>query len=995
MKPLIASDAPATLLQEFLRRRAGASVVRLRDLAEAPDAVFTGFFISRAGHLLTAYHALESRLLDLGYAEQFDIAFEFDPVWLPPGSPSGPFENTARCEPGWRDPVADVAILKLSYQPPTYLPISALRSPESLLGSPVRAYGFSVTQRGIPSLGEVEGTYFRALPEQRRFRIAGVVRGKGQSGGPVIDLRSRTVLGTVVGFFQKEINTGDAAAVSREVLEGMGLRLDFGDLESNWRRDAALYLRDKHPQFQFLSPEWHLPELPDKYLRGRRKVVDVLRLLAEPGHSTVLLHGAPGSGKTSLALEVAQEMQAAGASESAFWHDFYSEENRSAQQLIRRLGLYLLEKDGRFEIIESYPATPSQEDDDLAVSVIVESVRSKPHLLVFENVQFLRRDERDDLLSVLDRLCQAAVGGKTKVLLTSWDILDWPRVATVERLDGLIESEVEDLLALHGVEVEPETFCVISQYRHDITCIELLIRRPDWLADLTRLGQLPKEPLELHRYWLTKYRKHLPSAARRVLLALAVLSDASEVEVLEEVAEIDDFSATLETLQTSPPLVESDTKDGTYYYYLHHNVKRALLATSDHKDIIRAHRLAANYFTVVGNRALPAARHWREAREIGRAIDVLHAKHEEIIGGGEVKELDRFADAISMAAVNEPHGRYKLNVVFGSCCSVRGKYKEAEDYWQFALDDSPSALETATLHNRRADSFRLSSNYERAREEYELAMRTAVTGTGEKFRRQIGRASLGLAKLDRLMADYKDARLRYSDAERAFKSLFDEVGMIEAEFGIGEVARLMRGWEESEEWYSKSLARARRVGSLERQAYALWGVGEVQRLTARHDMAAATHLKGLELCSRVGDTRSEGWALLGLAEVHRCGGQIGEAFVMYHEARQKFLQTQSGTEIAHALFGLAEAHRAEGRIELKHYEEVEATYRRKGLRHCLTLCLLAKGLALMQVGCYPAAENAFVEAEKIAVACSLQYEAELAVILRRQHDSTILLLNFP
>jgi hypothetical protein len=179
----MASNESVTLLQRFLRRRAGASVVRLRDLAEPPDTIFTGVFISPVGHLLTAYHALESRLLDVGYSEQFELAFEFDSAWLPGGFRAGPLKSTARCEPGWRDPGADFAILKLSYEPPAYLPISAPFGPETLLGSALRAYGFTVTQQGIASLGEVEGSYLRALPEQRRFRITGVVKGEGLKWG--------------------------------------------------------------------------------------------------------------------------------------------------------------------------------------------------------------------------------------------------------------------------------------------------------------------------------------------------------------------------------------------------------------------------------------------------------------------------------------------------------------------------------------------------------------------------------------------------------------------------------------------------------------------------------------------------------------------------------------------------------------------------------------------------------------------------------------------
>src|SRR5215472_15704118 len=223
--PMSRSTMPSSevisILNEYLTSSARLAVVRVRDPAFALSSdpgslgICTGFFVSPVGHLLTAFHPLKHRLWDTERIVRFELDIEFDVAGQPGGSRLDSAKVIAECAPGWCGFKADWALLKLDYAPRAYLPIAAvgfLRPPHVDLCSAVRAYGFTEDQPDLPSLGASEGQYARAFPERSQFRVGLVDRGIGQSGGPVIDLRSRTVIGVVSGlYYRQELLTADAA----------------------------------------------------------------------------------------------------------------------------------------------------------------------------------------------------------------------------------------------------------------------------------------------------------------------------------------------------------------------------------------------------------------------------------------------------------------------------------------------------------------------------------------------------------------------------------------------------------------------------------------------------------------------------------------------------------------------------------------------------------------------------------------------------------------
>jgi hypothetical protein len=211
----MASNEVISVLNEYLTNCARSAVVRLRDpeFGSAPG-IFTGFFISPQGHLLTAFHPLKHQLWDTGRPARFCLDVESD------GTGAAPVRVVAEYEPGGSDFKADWALLRLDYAPAAYLPVAAAWAAQVDLCSAVRAYGFTEDQPGLASLGAYEGQYARAFPERSQFRMGFVDRGVGQSGGPVIDLRSRTVIGVVSGLYhRRELLTADAAIVDQGTLK--------------------------------------------------------------------------------------------------------------------------------------------------------------------------------------------------------------------------------------------------------------------------------------------------------------------------------------------------------------------------------------------------------------------------------------------------------------------------------------------------------------------------------------------------------------------------------------------------------------------------------------------------------------------------------------------------------------------------------------------------------------------------------------------------------
>jgi len=989
-----------SVLNEFLTRRTLAATVRLRDPEFYSESVtntgiFTGFFVSSHGHLLTAFHPLKHQLWDIERPRKFELDVEFDLTGQSSQEMPSPIRVIADYKPHSSDFRADWALLQLDYDCNAYLPLAPAGFQIELCTS-VRAYGFTEDQPVVPSLGAYEGQYARRFPERSQFRVGFVNRGIGQSGGPVIDLGSRMVIGVVSGLYHKqELLTADAAVVNQGTFAHLDLDLDLGTFADEWRGQAAEYLSSRVSEFRLLAADQSMPQLPNTFLRGREVSDQLERELTVGGHSVLVIHGARGSGKTSIVVEAVEKLGQSGLTDAVFWYDFDQPKNRSGEQLVPTLALHLMKTQGEFEPLEqfSFGTTPD------TVAALVSALRRRPQALVFENVHYPLREDKKETLFLLEKLARAAAEGGSRVLFTSWDapsdLLNFSEFS----VRGLAETELSTYFGIYGLELSPRTLAYIGEYADDIVCLEMFVRSPEWRAAVEEGQPLPKEPDRLLSYWVTRYNKdHVPPTASAILLALAVLEQPVDLEMLQSVSGIDNFHGTLQRLRTSPPLVmtgEGTPGEDVGMYSAHLNVRRAILATADTIQIARTHERAAEIWAHRSD-FTAAARHHIASGDPGRALMLIRDNRETIIAAGKAVDLETLAKELLKRLRDTPDAPYALHIILASCSNIRADYADARRHWTFALRNPPDELASAMLLNRRADSCRLASDYLSATTDYQKAEQLTFANLTVPYRQELGRARLGLAKLNRLKGEYVQAREYYMSAHEAFEECFDDRGIIETSFGVGEVMRLLGDWTGSHEAYSQSLEEARGIGSAEREAYALWGLGEVLRLTEDYETAEAMHRGGLDLCVKVGDTRSEGWALLGLAETYRASASLDSARATYQHAIDRFIETKSTTEIAHATLGWCEAERAGQDIYLEKYEAVERTYREKGLRHCLLLCLISKAAALRTIDKPNDASKCIDEAGHIALAIGL--ERELQVISRMQRDKTAapaLQLNFP
>jgi hypothetical protein len=252
-------------------------------------------------------------------------------------------------------------------------------------------------------------------------------------------------------------------------------------------------------------------------------------------------------------------------------------------------------------------------------------------VLVFDNAHHPARERRIEVLLQLERLARAAAAGRSLVLFTSWDVLGQPLDFPVFEVRGLAAGELAGYFGLYGLELSAGALEYIGGYADDFVCLEMFVRSAPWRAavetqDASRV--LPREPGELLSYWITRYlAEHVPARGLGILLALAVLEQPADYEMLEAVADAEGSHAALDLLRTSPPLVE--TASGRYGAHL--NVRRAVLVTADKSQVEVMHRRAA---TCLADRHdfAAAARHRLRSGEADQALALIRDHREAIIG---------------------------------------------------------------------------------------------------------------------------------------------------------------------------------------------------------------------------------------------------------------------------------------------------------------------------------------------------------------------------
>jgi S1-C subfamily serine protease len=176
-------------------------------------AAATGFYVSAAGHILTAAHVV---------SQCKSIRAQLI------GEPSSPATLIAKSE------ADDLALLKTAAAPPAVAP---LRLASIRLGEPIVQFGFPLTE-DLASSGNVTTGVVAALAgardDHRKIQVSAPTQA-GNSGGPVLDMRGR-VVGVVVSAFglrfarstgtlPQNVNFAVKSSVASSFLEAHGVSI--------------------------------------------------------------------------------------------------------------------------------------------------------------------------------------------------------------------------------------------------------------------------------------------------------------------------------------------------------------------------------------------------------------------------------------------------------------------------------------------------------------------------------------------------------------------------------------------------------------------------------------------------------------------------------------------------------------------------------------------------------------------------------------------------
>jgi tetratricopeptide (TPR) repeat protein len=226
----------------------------------------------------------------------------------------------------------------------------------------------------------------------------------------------------------------------------------------------------------------------------------------------------------------------------------------------------------------------------------------------------------------------------------------------------------------------------------------------------------------------------------------------------------------------------------------------------------------------------------------------------------------------------------------------------------------------------------------------------------------------GLGEVERLVAEFGQAREYYTQALTLARHLGDRRGEADALWGLGEVERLVGDSRQAREYYTESLSLARHLGYQRAEADALWGLGQVERLVAQFGHAREYHTQALTIARHLGYRLGEADALWGLGQVERLVGEYGRAREYYTQALAVARHLGYRRPEVEALRGLGQVDRLVGEYgrAREYYTQALTLARHLGYRRVEADALRGLGQVERRVGEYVQAREYDTQALALA-----------------------------
>ena len=932
------------------------AIVRLRVIDD--EDVFTGFFVTKRGHLLTVHHGVKNHV----FMGDSDLTLEVTFHDLTTSQISAEYSVDLA------DPGQDWCILRLEYSPRIVLPISSFDRDH--VTEEILAPGFG----GGKHMRDHGGRISSDINIHGTFEIFSANSGGGHSGAPIYNIRRSAVVGiSRAQWMDGGKLIGEAIPLNVLIKKCDRIFSDSEEIEQDWS-----IIVDKYQEIAI--PRHQEPQGEPTYLIKRKEMIAIAEQHLAYSNKLFIV-GDSGAGKTVFAAQLFRPYR---LQKHLFYLDFDDKEHRDVNESYGMLCSFLWQQGipgpaRTWERIGGATQAKIYLNSDFKqlryeINRAIERLeKTHPRCYVIENLHRLSGSPSEQSQEELRNLIKLISKTRAMLLLTSRShpIPNFKLSIQILRLKDPSIGDIQDYFGLRGFPVDASRL-----KRHFADFVDFML--------LTEVGEQVEKLIEVHPdatpedimldiegkpndfFEKGEYISHYAPEERSILEAFCILGRAAPKDLLAEVSQVSNFNQTFQRLTKNSAITPIDQQ----LYTLHKRRMAAVLNDDSHASKrSSAHLRAANWY-FVHQEYLFSAIHRHLGGATSEALTVLVENIETIVGKGKHKSLKDFIEDLE----RDEHSWQKkdkafLDIAQGQLFNIRGNFQEAIISYRAAINllsphrssyflcvgfsrigkrnPSPTQTTLCTVTNLLADSLRLISNYDEARKTYQNAFRMSKGADSQQLKQENLRALLGMAKMARLECDYKDAHRKYEVTLATSRELRDVKKTIEAYFGIGEVLRLQSKLDTSLGAYKSSHNLASEKSHLERTAYTHWGIGEIYRLKGEISAAKKEHHRGREICIEVGDRRSEGWAILGIAETLRADREYLEARNLFRQAQKIFIETQSETEYSHSLFGEAESIRLLKHETSELYLQAETRYKKRKLNHCLLQLHIGRGLSLL------------------------------------------------
>lgn len=602
-----------------------------------------------------------------------------------------------------------------------------------------------------------------------------------------------------------------------------------------------------------------------------------------------LVTGPAGYGKTSALIDFAQR-----SSVPVCWYTA-DERDRDLSVLIAYLVGAIRERFPSFG--KRTRAALSTQAGDLLhdpIAVVADLVNdmldlSGPFVLIVDNYESLDgafglRRFLYRLLEVLPGDCHMILGSRVLPDVPVTQLIAKRQIVGLTAADLRFDAqEVGDLLRLSQIDVSAR------QAERIATSAEGWITGVLLLADLLRekagdtLLTADRATAETYGYLAREVLSHQPPDVRHFLQTSAVLREMS-TRLCRQVLGIREAPALLAEVERRNLFVTRFGLGGAATYRYHSLFREFLQGQfrmqdpDQHTDL---HRRAGVWFER-DNEVEEAVYHYLAAESYSEATLLMERVAMEWFTRGHGETLLQWAERLPEGARDQAP---RLSLYQSKVLTDRHDYDQARRALAHAETGFSSRSEASCLarvHNQRATLALFEGRYEDVIREAEEALEILDPGQVSEraeAERLIGRAHVGLGRLDEGMSWLRDALALYRQIESPYNigNLLQDLTQTCVDLGrLGEAVTFAR----------EALTIGRRLGAPYLLAGILNNLGWLQYARGEYAQAVALYEEGLTAAQRSGDLPFQAYISVGMADLYRDTGAYERAEQFYEVGRR-------------------------------------------------------------------------------------------------------------